>query len=179
VHEAAQAQGALVLGVAAVKAGLVDMTIPRIEFEGRLKAIGATSTKDGNWTKVEFQVHPSDDVSEMLRAGLNSRWLVVVVQLDDQDQPVTPEKPKGGELAKRAGILCSDSRFWAWSSKRHEYLLPADPKNAEGMATAYLRIECDIKSRAELDHNPEAAEKFKALEFEFKQAYGLVAERTQ
>ena len=49
-----------------------------IQFEGRLKAIGATSTKDGNWTKVEFQVHPDDDVSAMLRAGLNSRWLVVV-----------------------------------------------------------------------------------------------------
>lgn len=146
------------------------MTVPTIQFEARLKALAATSTKDGNWTKVEFQVHPDDDLSGMLKAGINSRWQVVVVQLGDDEQPVTPEKPKGGPVSQRAGMLCADPRFEVWLGKDH---LEAIDSNG----AAWLRKWCHIESRAELDHNPEARAKFEEVETEFKQAHGMMPER--
>ena len=64
-------------------------------------------------------------------------------------------KPKGGALSKLAGMWCASPEFWAW--------LETDPDNAchspQGAASCIYTI-CDITSRAELDHNPQAAEKF-------------------
>lgn len=55
-------------------------------------------------------------------------------------------KPKGGELAKLAGILCADPKFQDWISATSE----------EDAATE-LRARCGVTSRAELDHNAKAA----------------------
>lgn len=60
-----------------------------------------------------------------------------------------PEKRKGGALATRAGIICNERGFWTFS----------ETGSAEE-ATAWLRRECGVASRADLDHEPAAAEKF-------------------
>ncbi len=68
------------------------------------------------------------------------------------------EKPKGGALAKLAGMWCNDPNFWAW--------LEPDPNNAcqsANGAAACLYAICGIDSRAELDNDPVAAEKFHRL----------------
>lgn len=59
-----------------------------------------------------------------------------------------PEQ-KGGELAKLAGQLCQNPRFL-------EFL---GTDSGEHAAEA-IRRACGIKSRAELDHDPVAAEQF-------------------
>lgn len=61
------------------------------------------------------------------------------------------EKPKGGELAKLAGQLCNNPSF-------QEFL---GVHNAEDAANE-IRTVCGITSRAELDHNSEAAAVFHA-----------------
>jgi hypothetical protein len=55
-------------------------------------------------------------------------------------------KPKGGDLARLAGIWCNDAAFHAW-------LGVADAEAAR-QKVCFL---CGIESRAELDHNPTAA----------------------
>jgi hypothetical protein len=70
---------------------------------------------------------------------------VALAPLDLKGEPEAP-KPKGGELAKLAGILCADSGFQGWLGVESE----------EG-AAALLRSECGVDSRAELDHNAAAA----------------------
>lgn len=75
----------------------------------------------------------------------------------DKPSPVE-EKPKGGALAKLAGMWCNDPEFWAW--------LETDPDNAchsASGAAACLYAICDIESRAELDHKFDAADKFHRL----------------
>ena len=73
-------------------------------------------------------------------------------------ESLTPETPKGGALAKLAGMWCADKTFQAW--------LETDPDNAapnESGATLCLYELCDIRSRRELDHDPAAAERFNRL----------------
>lgn len=68
------------------------------------------------------------------------------------------EKPKGGALARLAGMWCNDPEFWKW--------LETDPLNAchsASGATACLYAICEIESRVELDNDEEAAGRFHRL----------------
>jgi hypothetical protein len=58
----------------------------------------------------------------------------------------TTAKPKGGDLARLAGIWCNDAAFQAW--------LGAADAVAARQKICFL---CGIESRAELDHNRTAA----------------------
>lgn len=63
---------------------------------------------------------------------------------------------KGGKLSQMASIICNEKAFWQFSK--------TDSAKA---AADYLRRECQITSRAHLDHDDDAAVKFK----EIKQSY--------
>jgi hypothetical protein len=60
---------------------------------------------------------------------------------------------KGGDLAKRAGILCGDPEFVA-------FVLAND---LEASPAGYVREWCNVASRADLDHSAEAAGRFQHL----------------
>lgn len=74
-------------------------------------------------------------------------------------------EPKGGELARLAGMLCADPDFQFWLEARHREELPAEIGGAEGAerAAVLVRSVCGVESRAELDHNREAAMNFHEL----------------
>lgn len=61
-------------------------------------------------------------------------------------------KPKGGALSKLAGMWCGNPEFQAWSGT-----------NSGADARMFILQACEIDSRAELDHDPVAAEKFHRL----------------
>ena len=68
------------------------------------------------------------------------------------------DKPKGGPLSELAGMWCNDPEFWKW--------LETDPDNAASSPTgaaACIYALCEITSRAKLDHDEIAAEKFHRL----------------
>ena len=75
---------------------------------------------------------------------------------------VEPEKPKGGTLAKSAGIICSDAMFQDFA--RHKGYAPT----CDG-ACHLIYIFCDIDSRAELDHDARAAARYRALMANFRE----------
>ena len=66
-----------------------------------------------------------------------------------------PEKPKGGPLAKLAGMWAADPEFWAWLGTVHT----SNHWDSETSA-AYIRNVCGVESRADLDHDEEAAALF-------------------
>lgn len=73
------------------------------------------------------------------------------------DAPAAPEKPKGGALARLAGMWCNDAHFHDWLSGPRGFLV----EDAEE-AAQFIRSECGVESRAELDTNEAAAERFHA-----------------
>jgi hypothetical protein len=101
--------------------------------------------------------------------------------LVESHQVKTEDKPKGGALAKLAGQWCADPVFWEWlwasldassramsKSLKSEVTSPSPYTSSaraisEEWATSWVRHFCDIESRAELDHDPEAADKFHRL----------------
>jgi hypothetical protein len=79
---------------------------------------------------------------------------------DFEQREPEPEKPKGGALAKLAGMLCTDPEFWAFLTK--QFTLTAACGNAEE-AAEIIREACGVQSRADLDNDPDAAAEFHRL----------------
>ncbi len=65
-----------------------------------------------------------------------------------QAQEAAP-KPAGGPLAKLAGQWCQMPQFLAWSGC-----------STPQAAANFVRDECEVESRAELDHDEKAARLF-------------------
>lgn len=68
--------------------------------------------------------------------------------------------PRGGYLAKNAALLCQNSQFRLYLDRRRaakfDLEIP-DGTHTEDDAREFILMACRIESRAELDHNPEAA----------------------
>lgn len=79
---------------------------------------------------------------------------------DFEKREPQPEKPKGGALAKLAGMLCDDSNFHEFLT--HQFALEEICESADGAATV-VREVCEIESRSELDWHTEAADRFHVL----------------
>lgn len=64
---------------------------------------------------------------------------------------------RGGQLARMAGMWCNDPEFWAFLNKRAS--TPGAVTNAM-RAAEQVRFMCGVGSRADLDNDTGAAERF-------------------
>ena len=75
----------------------------------------------------------------------------LVASTEPEPEPMTePEQPKGGPLAKWAGMRCREPEFQRWIGA-----------SSYENAAYLLRALCNVESRVELDNNAEAAERMK------------------
>lgn len=110
-----------------------------------------------------LSIHPDDVPDEILRDFVGSRYQVVMVRLNGQDQPMVRDRDLPVDVVQLAGILCNDPKF-------HEWLLAHEciPEPSAQAATIWLRSELKVISRAELKDNKEAAQHLLTINEEFK-----------
>ncbi|RQV20754.1 hypothetical protein DF039_12465 [Burkholderia cenocepacia] len=65
-----------------------------------------------------------------------------------------PQKPKGGPLARLAGLWANEPEFLEWMRSIGQ------PANTPLDAAEFIRARCCVESRAELDHDPRAKSRF-------------------
>ncbi|WP_227369866.1 hypothetical protein [Halomonas sp. M20] len=86
---------------------------------------------------------------------------------------MTDQTTKGGPMARQAAMLCQDRRFQLYLDrrKRHKFGLSPDqlPDGTHDQQDArdWLCQACGIESRAELDHNTDAAGMFRTIRHRF------------
>ncbi|RUV84315.1 hypothetical protein EOA60_09555 [Mesorhizobium sp. M1A.F.Ca.IN.020.06.1.1] len=71
----------------------------------------------------------------------------------------TPEKPKGGPLAQRAGIMCGERGFWTFITKRFGVAIASADE-----AAVWLKARCGVESRVEFDHIEAKAANFREID---------------
>lgn len=91
-------------------------------------------------------------LAELAAMGLVPGVPFALARLEKEAAVAPQEKPKGGELAKQAGIWCADPRFQRWLKV-----------GSEDLAREKLCEFCGVDSRTELDRNEIAADKFNDL----------------
>lgn len=146
-------------------------------FSGEIQLAGWSESHNSG-SKISFWLPDAKDLDAFrvatIRKGnkAGQRFACVLVEIGDDEQLVQPivpfvDKPKGGELAKWAGIMSNDPVFWEWLDQSG-YAFPFGlAANSLVRATWLIRNECGVDSRAELDHNPEAAKIFRNMMGQF------------
>lgn len=136
------------------------MEIPTIKFEG-IKT-GLRQSKDG--FVLNLAIHPDDVPDELVRDFVGARYMIVMVRLDESDQPMNRDNEYPGDAAvKVAGMLCRDPEFWKWLHEK-EMLF----EETEEACTEFLYNYLGIESRKELKTNVEARELFGQLRRTFE-----------
>lgn len=135
------------------------MAIPSIQFEG-IKTAFRQSKEGYNLT---LAIHPDDVPAELMKDFVGSRYMVVMVRLDEQDQPMNRDAEFPGDAAvKTAGIVCRDPEFWDWLFQK-QMIFEKNEKACTEFLYGYLGIE----SRKELKTDSSARDLFVQLKRTF------------
>lgn len=150
-------------------------------FHSEVQLAGWSESHNGGCKVTFWLAQPSDlDAFRAMtvRKGntAGQRLACALVEIGDDERPVPPEPRKGGELAKLAGQWCRLPEFASFIRPIYDRAMGGDGssygdvsprRDFGGDESAYARhcilVLCNIDSRAELDHNAEAAEKFHRL----------------
>lgn len=118
---------------------------------------------------VSYLVDPVDMPDKLATDPLGTMYGAVLVEVDENDQAVEDKaedkRPKRSfhdmPRSQQAGILCSDPLFIDWSGTK-------DPDTA----AAWVRAECGVISRADLDKNDISSEAWDDLVMSYRQETG-------
>jgi hypothetical protein len=131
-----------------------------IQFEAIKTAL--KQTKDGYG--LSLAVHPDDLPEDLMRDFVGSRYMVVMVRIGDNEQPVNRELEFPGDHAvKMAGMMCRDSDFWKWIK-----LKTGADVTSEKECAQWLSEFLNIQSRKELKEDQEVREVFNKYRKEFE-----------
>ena len=128
------------------------------QFEG--KKVALKQTKDGH--VLTLAIHPDDTPEEIFRDYVGARYMVVMVRIDENEQPM--ERQPVNKHISIAGMLCRDPQFWEFLFEQG-LLLETSEKDATDWLKSYLNIE----SRSELKDNEEAQIALNKILREFKE----------
>ena len=127
-----------------------------IQFEGVKTAL--RQSKDGYM--LSLAVHPDDLPGNLMRDFVGSRYMVVMVRLDDDERPY--ERPKHHPDVASAGMLCRDRDFWMYIDIACGELI-----TSEGECAEWFKYFFDIDSRKDFKTNETARDKF----IQFKEGF--------
>jgi hypothetical protein len=132
-----------------------------INFEAVKMAL--KQNKDGY--VLTLAIHPDDLQDDLMRDFIGSRYQVVMVRLNENEQAMDRESELGGTKAVRiAGMLCRDPKFWAYLHQDLQII-----EASESDATEWLRHYLNVQSRSDIKTNPEAQQLLDKVHKEFKQ----------
>ena len=150
-------------------------------FHAEVQLAGWSESHNGGCRVTFWLAQPSDlDAFRAMtvRKGntAGQRLACALVEIGDDERPVPPEPRKGGELAKLAGKWCRLPEFVEFIRPIYDRAMGGDGtrwgdvrpgEDFGGDMAAYARhcllMLCGINSRAELDHDAEAAGRFHRL----------------
>ena len=78
---------------------------------------------------------------------------------------------KGGALSRRASMLCEESdfpKFMDWYQGRKQGVSIPQGTHTKQDCIDSMRNACQVKSRAELDYNPNAAKMYWRIELAYR-----------
>lgn len=142
------------------------MTIPAFHFEAKKYAL--RQAKDG--VIVSFVLHPDDVVPELLSAPIGEHYVVALAPYEkaaaeaEQQPEAPPPEPekvphKSSKLSVEAFWMCRRRDFQEWLGV-----------TGEDAADARVKSAIRIMSKTALDHNRDAAQRWRDLVDEFHRA---------
>ena len=119
------------------------------------EAVKISMSQDRNGITLRLSLHPNECPPSLHTDWVGSRYMVAMVKLNDQEEPVVPEQEREiKKMISSAGMLCRNEDFGVF--------IVAEDNTEESIANT-MRAKLEIQSRTDLRNNSEAREKFKNL----------------
>lgn len=144
-----------------------------LQFES--KKDGLSQLQDGSWV-LKLKVHPSEIPAALLTAPMGTRFVSVLVEVSDDETPVSPEaqeqrtKPAKDRRSwsslppsQQAAIRCTEPAFRKFVSEQ-----TGMRDVSEDDAAAFVRNDCEVHSRAHLDANTAATARWREIDADFQ-----------
>jgi len=133
------------------------------EVHTQFEAVKIAMTQDKNGHILKMAIHPNDTPESIMRDPVGTKYMVVLVRMNDEGEPVASQTDEDAKKAIQiAGILCTDEKFQQWLVQIGE----AD-ELSEMAATVALRRILKITSRKELKVDSAARQRLLGLRDEF------------
>lgn len=137
------------------------------EINTQFEGVKIAMTQDKNGHVLKMSIHPNDTPEDIMRDPVGTRYMVVLVRLNDQNEPVASQSTEDGIKAVRlAGTLCGDEDFQGWLVENNEA-----EELSEVAASVALRRMLHVTSRKELKTDREARNRLLAIRDEFAATY--------
>lgn len=130
------------------------------QFEA--KKVALKQTKDGY--AMTLAIHPDDLPDEIMRDFVGARYMVVMVRLNDNEEPLNREEYAGAKMVKLAGMLCRDKDFWEFLHEEGSLFQKTEAECVEWMQNYLV-----VSSRSEIKTNPAAQQALKDIYGEYKE----------
>jgi hypothetical protein len=130
---------------------------PTFQGEVQMRRWSDSSTQG---VQVTFALPDASDL-EPLKAKAGKRFMAVLVEIGDDEQPIqAPRKDTRGPLCREAQELCKSPEFQKWSARM---MTPDDGvqwEPSESLARRYVLEACEVGSRSDFDADAGAADRF-------------------
>lgn len=126
------------------------------------EAVKLALKQDKNGFVLSLSIHPDELPEEVIRDFVGARYQVVMVRINEDEQPMNREHELSRDYVRMAGILCRDKKF-------HEFLVEANQifDADEEAATEWLKQELGVKSRTEIPQHQTAVSRLLSIQQEF------------
>lgn len=129
----------------------------------QFEAIKVAMKQDNTGYILTLRIHPDEVPDALLRDFVGSRYMAVMVRMNDDDRPMNREAELAKDMVRVSGMLCRDPKFWEFLADAGE-IFEQSEKEATNWMHKYLKVE----SRSDIPKSQQAIEKLLGMKEEFK-----------
>lgn len=129
-----------------------------IQFE----SVKVGMKQDNSGYILTLRIHPDEVPEVIMRDFVGSRYLTVMVRLNEEERPMNREQELAKDMVRVSGMLCRDPDFWQFLQESGEIIEKSDKE-----ATEWLKRYLKVESRADISKSQEAVEKMLGIKREF------------
>lgn len=129
----------------------------------QFEAVKMALKQDKNGYALTLSVHPDLVPDGLLRDFVGSRYQVVMVRINEEEQPMNREQELSRDYVRMAAILCRDKQFQKFLLESNQ-VFEAD----EESAVAWLKDELGVSSRTDIPNNQTAVSRLLSIQKELE-----------
>jgi uncharacterized protein YcgL (UPF0745 family) len=118
--------------------------------------------QDNSGYILTLRIHPDEVPEVIMRDFVGSRYMTVMVRLNEEERPMNREQELAKDMVRVSGMLCRDPDFWQFLQESGEIIEKSDKE-----ATEWLKRYLKVESRADISKSQEAVEKMLGIKREF------------
>lgn len=128
----------------------------------QFEAVKVGIKQDNSGYILTLRIHPDELPEEIMRDFVGSRYMTVMVRLNEEERPMNREQELARDMVRISGMLCRDPRFWQFLQESGQII-----ERSEKEATSWLKTYLKVESRADISKSQQAVEKMLGIKQEF------------